>query len=295
MALINCPDCKNNVSTLAENCPHCGRPIKSLVAHLEKGGKNTPTPAGFQRIKAGEFTMGSPLHQEEREEREKPHLVKINRDFILKQTQVTQKEWLEIMGNNPSYFKNGQDDCPVEGISWFSAVMFCNLLSIQEGLEEAYLLRDQDGRIPEDEFEIKEVIFKGLNCKGYRLPTEAEWEYACRAGTSETRYGSLDQIAWYAENSEEKTHPVGQKQANAWGIYDMLGNVWEWCWDRYSSYPSGKNQSIDPTGPAAGTFRIMRGGGWRIRPSRCRAAYRGYDRPFYRYHFSFRPARTVGR
>ena len=151
------------------------------------------------------------------------HPVKISRPFFLGIHEVTQGQYQAVMGNNPSLFK-GSDDLPVENVSWLDAVGFCNKLSEREKRTPFYRI---DGT---------EVTIVGGN--GYRLPTEAEWEYACRA-KSTTLYpfgddaGKLGEHAWYDGNSEGKTHPVGQKLPNAWGLYDMLGNVWEWCADWY--------------------------------------------------------------
>ena len=125
----------------------------------------------------------------------------------------------------------------------------------------------------------------------YRLPTEAEWEYAARAGTTGPRYGETDEIAWYAGNSGGRTHPVGRKRPNAWGLHDMLGNVWEWTADWYGPYPSGA--ASDPRGPASGSFRVRRGGGWYSDAGRCRSADRNGFEPSYRdFNLGFRLARV---
>ena len=164
-------------------------------------------------------------------------------------TEVTQAQWKQIMGNNPSYFKGDQN--PVEEVSWNSAMAFCKKLTERE---------QRAGRLP-----------KGW---AYTLPTEAQWEYACRAGTTGKYAGDLDSMAWYGnKKSGKKTHPVGTKKPNAWGLYDMHGNVWEWCLDEYGMYHS-KNV-IDPIGDnwGSGTFMI-RGGSWRSGASGCRSANR---------------------
>ena len=125
----------------------------------------------------------------------------------------------------------------------------------------------------------------------YRLPTEAEWEYAARAGTSGDRYGNLDAIAWYGDNSGSRTHPVGRKAPNAWGLHDMLGNVWEWTQDWYGDYPGGS--VTDPQGPASGSERVFRGGSWGGFARYCRASFRGYDSPGFRAgYLGFRLLRT---
>lgn len=155
--------------------------------------------------------------------------------FMLSKFLVNQKDFYEILGKAPSSFKG--DELPVESITWKDAVLFCNALSFKENLKPCYLLGEGD-----------EVEYISL-ADGYRLPTEAEWEYACKAGSNAIRYGDLDSIAWYKKNSDSRTHAIGKKAPNAFGLYDMLGNVWEWCSDIY-----------DET--VYGSYRIFRGGGW---------------------------------
>jgi formylglycine-generating enzyme required for sulfatase activity len=156
--------------------------------------------------------------------------------FLLFKFPVTQDLYFEITNENPSTFKG--DFLPIETVTWKDAANFCNKLSTQIGLVQCY-------QIPEEN---EEIIFE-KSANGFRLPTEAEWEYACKAGTTGIRYGELELIAWYKENSENKTHNVGQKKPNAWGLYDMLGNVWEWCSDLYDT-------------EVYGSYRIFRGGGF---------------------------------
>lgn len=156
--------------------------------------------------------------------------------FLLFKFPVTQGLYFEVTNENPSTFKG--DFLPVETVTFKDAVIFCNKLSVQNDLKPCYSIYDEN----------EEIIFdKSKN--GFRLPTEAEWEYACRAGTTGIRYGVLERIAWYKDNSENKTHNVGHKKPNAWGLYDMLGNVWEWCSDLYDR-------------EVYGTYRIFRGGGF---------------------------------
>lgn len=156
--------------------------------------------------------------------------------FLLSKFAVTQELYFQITGKTPSTYQGGQ--LPVETVSWKEAVIFCNSLSIKLKLTPYYVLY-ADG---------KDVDFDS-DANGFRLPTEAEWEYACKADTSAIRYGELDSIAWYKNNSGDTTHHVGKKEPNAWGLFDMLGNVWEWCSDLYDT-------------EVYGSYRIFRGGGW---------------------------------
>ena len=262
---------------------------------------STP-PAGFELIPSGSFTMGSPADEPGRSDDEEQHRVTISRDFWLQSTEVTQGEWLELMGSSPSYYSECGENCPVERVSWWDAVSYCNALSRREGLEECYELRGCSGvvgggcasgeRFCLGNYECRGVDFVGLSCLGYRLPTESEWEYAARAGTTGSRYGELDVIAWYYGNSGGRTHEVGVKAPNAWGLYDMLGNVAEWTWDLYGDYP--RVDERDPLGHSGGSSRVFRGGGWGGAAHRVRSALRRHDLPAYRLlHLGFRPARTV--
>jgi formylglycine-generating enzyme required for sulfatase activity len=156
--------------------------------------------------------------------------------FLLGKFPVTQELYLEITNEEPSTIKGSKN--PVETVSWKDAVIFCNNVSEKMGLNSFYQIQVDN-----------ETIIFDISANGFRLPTEAEWEYACKAGTTGIRYGDLNNIAWYKENAQMKSHIVGQKEPNDWGLYDMLGNVWEWCSDIY-----------DET--VYGSYRIFRGGGW---------------------------------
>jgi formylglycine-generating enzyme required for sulfatase activity len=181
---------------------------------------------------------------------------------------VMQSWYAEVTGQAPSTAQGGR--LPVEGVSWWDAVRFCNALSRREGLTPAYHLRVD-----------VEVAEWDAFADGYRLPTEAEWEYACRAGTAGPRYGRLDEIAWYRGNSDGRPHAVGGKQPNAWGLYDMLGNVWDWCWDIYDA-------------KVYGTYRVLRGGGWADEHWSCRASVRRRSHPAFRIDDAgFRIARSA--
>ena len=210
------------------------------------------------------FNMGSPTHERDRDDDELQHFVKIFKPFWLGQTAVTQAQWQAVMGSNPSEFQ-GDLNRPVERVSWNDAQEFCRRLSQKVGMS-------------------------------FRLPTEAEWEYACRAGTT-TAYSFGDDpsrivdYAWFKDNSGGSTHPVATKQPNAWGLYDMHGNVAEWCADWYDTYPD--TPTADPQGPATGLYRVSRGGTWTSYPFTCRAATRSSSPAASSYNFcGFRVART---
>jgi formylglycine-generating enzyme required for sulfatase activity len=258
-------------------------------------------PRGFVRVEPGRFTMGSPSSEEGRDDSEVQHTVSISRPFWLQATEVTQGQWEAVMGTKPSYFGACGKDCPVENVSWFDAVAYLNALSKREGLEPCYTMTGCSGRAGggcgsefycAGDYQCNGVAFVGLGCSGYRLPTEAEWEYAARAGTTAARYGQLDAVGWYDGNSGNTTHRVASKQANAWGLHDMLGNVWEWVQDWYASYPSGAVS--DPQGPASGGRRVYRGGGWGSEARNVRAANRVRDAPALRGDdLGLRAARSV--
>jgi formylglycine-generating enzyme required for sulfatase activity/outer membrane protein assembly factor BamB len=193
-------------------------------------------------IKPGTFLMGSPSTEQDRSVNEGPQTqVTLTKGFWMGKYEVTQSEYLAVMGSNPSAIKR-DPNCPVETVTWFNATNYCARLTQRER---------GAGRIPTNSV--------------YRLPTEAEWEYACRAGTStrfsygdDPRYTNLKNYAWYYDISGHTTHPVGQKLPNPWGLYDMHGNVWEWCQDWYGTYRGGA--AVDPQGPASGADRVIRGG-----------------------------------
>jgi formylglycine-generating enzyme required for sulfatase activity len=207
-------------------------------------------------IPAGKFMMGSPESDDTAfADREPQHRVRITKPFYLGVYEVTQEQYEKKMGKNPSRSFKGASD-PVEMVSWDDAVEFCTKLSAKEG-------------------------------KTYRLPTEAEWEYACRAGTT-TVYSfgddesQLGEYAWYGANSRQETHPVGEKKPNAWGLNDMHGNVSEWCADWYDGDYYKDASTDDPSGPVTGSYRVFRGGDWWFGAGRCRAAGRGAYEPAYR-------------
>ncbi len=230
----------------------------------------------FVPVQPGTFTMGSPSSEGGRWDDETQHTVTLTKGFCMQTTEVTQGQWRAVMGSNPSYFTGCGDNCPVESVSWY---------------------------------DVQDFISR-LNEKGegtYRLPSEAEWEYAARAGST-TAFANggisvtdwscnndpnLSAMGWYCGNSGNTTHSVAQKKANSWGLYDMHGNVWEWCQDWYGDYPVGA--VTDPSGPGTGSYRVVRGGGWDCYAYFCRSALRGRSTPAYRSgNLGFRLALSSG-
>ena len=215
-----------------------------------------PAPTNMVFIPPGTFTMGSPANEVDRYNQEGPQTaVMISRGSWLGKHEVTQGEYLALMGSNPSYF-TGNNNRPVETVTWNDATNYCAALTQRERAA---------GRIATNSV--------------YRLPTEAEWEYACRAGTTtrfsygdDPGYANLNLYAWYWDTSGSTTHPVGQKLPNPWGLYDMYGNVDEWCQDWRGTYPGGV--AIDPQGPVSGASRMIRGGDWDYSTGYCRLASR---------------------
>jgi formylglycine-generating enzyme required for sulfatase activity len=223
-------------------------------------------------VPPGEFLMGSPNSEQDRSDGELQHRVRMTKPFYLGVYEVTQWEYERVMGASPSHFKESGNSAPVEMVSWDEAQEFCRKLSALPAEQAAGWV--------------------------YRLPTEAEWEYACRAGsTSRFCFGDsddgLDAYAWFGNNSDSKTHPVGLKKPNAWGLYDMHGNVWEWCADWYDSGYYVASPSSDPQGPSSGSDRVSRGGGWLYRPGDCRSSYRdGFSPGIRSFDLGFRVARS---
>lgn len=270
LSVQKCTVCGAEVKLDWKACPKCGT-LVGAAAQPAGSGKtaetdNSPLQAGSKKtlevkgvafdfcwIPPGEFLMGS-----EDEETAKPmHVVQISKGFWMGRTPVTQRQWQALMDSNPSKFKN-RDDHPVENVSWDDCQKFI-------------------GRMNQ------------LANRRFRLPTEAQWEYACRAGTTGEYYGLLDEIGWYKDNSNGSTKEVAKLKANAWGLYDMLGNVMEWCQDWYDYSDAGWEYYAisplqDPQGPISGSYRVCRGSYWGHIASSLYVAYRtGYD-PGLHYH-----------
>lgn len=243
--------------TLAKETP---KALPQPVPDASSTGNQTFTVNGVSfnmiKVQGGTFTMGATSEQgSDAYSDEKPtHQVTLS-DYYIGETEVTQELWQAVMGSNPSYFSGM--NLPVEKVSWDDCQTFITKLNQLTG-------------------------------KNFRLPTEAEWEYAARGGQKSRGYkyagsNTLSVVAWYTDNSGSKTHPVKQKQANELGLYDMSGNVLEWCQDWYGSYSS--NAQTNPTGPSSGPSRVFRGGSWGYSASNCRVAYRNFNSPGYRYYY----------
>ena len=241
-------------------------------------------------LPGGEFFMGSPEEEQGRSPDEERHRVEVSA-FAMAKYPVTQKQYQEVMGWNPSDFREAPadgtraEDRPVERVTWFFAVRFCNKLSERAGRKPCYRIigsQESSGGARQVEWD--------READGYRLPTEAEWEYACRAGT-ETAYSfgddeaQLDDHAWCASNSGNMTHAVGQKKPNRWGFHDLHGNVWEWCWDWCEGNKVTSDTSVtsvtltNPMGPPTGSWRVLRGGSYVYGPGILRSAFRFWSEP----------------
>jgi formylglycine-generating enzyme required for sulfatase activity len=240
-----------------------------------------PVPASMVKINGGIFMMGSPSDGPGYNPNETRHKVTVS-DFYIGNFPVTQKEYQEAMGTNPSKFI--ADNHPVDSVTWYDAIEYCNKRSQMEGLTPAYI-RSGD------------KVTWNKKANGYRLPTEAEWEYACRAGTT-TAYNTgadviTDNTGWYNANSDGKSHSSGQKPANAWGLYDMHGNVSEWCWDWFNAAYYSSSPTKDPAGSGSGTNRVLRGGDWSSEDIHVRSARRNSAKPNGEwFSFGFRVVRN---
>jgi len=297
--------------------------VRHALALLESGEGESelsmPVPRDMVKVEAGGFWFGTPKASSPRDKDEQYRHVVIDKPFLIAKLEVTQGEWRELMDTEPSFFSECGDDCPVEQVNLYEALSYCNARSSAEGLEACYVMDRCNGASPGEELRCMGAWFSGSACQGYRLPTEEEWEYAARAGTSTAVYSGplqirsgfdapvLENIAWYGGNSgvdysgldcaEWKgrakqsptcgTHPVGRKRPNSYGLYDMIGNVWEWVWPVTPSQTEEESYQASPR-------QTTRGGSWYNDARDCRAANRFYlDGRVSYFNTGFRVARSL--
>lgn len=257
-----------------------GEPVEDLPPQASPAAEPKSQPSRpplpdleLVSIPAGRFLMGSPEEEEGRYDNEGPvHEVGISAFHCMK-TPVTRRLYASVMGTDPGWPEGDADDRPINKVNWLDAIDFCNRLSEREGLAPCYKRMEED-----------EVTWH-REAGGYRLPTETEWEYSCRAGT-QTRWSfgnkeeRLADHAWFQENAKGTPQPVGRRKPNPWGLHDVHGNVWEWCWDRYGNH----NPSLarDPAGPTENSGRVLRGGSFRDGAEVLRSAIRGWAKPVFR-------------
>ena len=268
-----------------------------------------PVPTAFINIPAGSFTMGSPDDEICRGEDEAEHTVTLTKGFFMQQVEVTRGMWADLKSAQPDLPDDPSDtqyspttDHPVQYVTWHEAILFANLKSLEDGYSQCYFRDAAFTVVVNADNYMDGMIYCNFDTDGYRLPTEAEWEYACRAGTTgvfsfdEPDYSedncsgciagdlpALQQYCIYCANHNEQTGSGGSKLPNPWDLYDMHGNVWEWCWDFYGEYPTGS--VTDPTGPSDGDYHVRRGGAWRLAAHTCRSASRFMITPDYRFTF----------
>ena len=249
----------------------CGRETTTTNPPPQNNPTNASSPTNvvaaskpeMLRIAGGKFVMGTKAESDSQ-----PHEVVISSFFIDKYL-VTQEQYQKVMGNNPARWKGDRN--PIEQVRWSDAVRFCNKRSEMDGLQPCYDLNTWQCN---------------FEANGYRLPTEAEWEYACRAGTTSIySFGDdpakLGEYAWYDKNSSLRPHPVGQKKPNPWGLYDMHGNIWQWCNDFYKVEYYNESPKENPRGPKEGETKVLRGGCWKTSSETCGSAYRYNENPGY--------------
>lgn len=279
--------------------------VSSDVADLGSDARrdaSLPTPGAWVVIAARTFTMGSPPEEACREPNEAQHTVELTRDYEIMATELTRAQFLAQMGYDPTSDQRCGPSCPVTDITWHEAAAFCNALSLKAGLAPCYVC---SGKQLATSCLVAEA-FAASNysaCPGYRLPTDAEWEHAYRADTTTALYnGALencqgsdpraDEIAWHSGNSGERVHQGGQKAPNPWGLYDMAGNVYDWCYDWNSTLDD--SPSTDPVGPSTGSAKVVRGGSFTHSATFIRAANRGNRVPYERYnHVGARCVRSL--
>lgn len=278
--IIGLTACSGNTETTKGEQPDMEKAVKISEPKKTSDKKQENIPEGFVLISGGTYTMGSPETESWRGSDETEHSVTVD-DFYMGSCEVTQTEYTELMGENPSSFSGG--DLPVDNVTWYEAIAYCNARSEADGLTSAYIIDGQN-------------VSWDRSADGYRLPTEAEWEYACRAGTEtpfntensisaeeanyfghypyliEENYFEQDNLETQPGEYRQTTVPVGSFAPNQWGLYDMHGNVEEWCWDYYGAYNT--EPQTNPSGPVSGTLRVNRGGGWNDFAKHIRSAYR---------------------
>jgi formylglycine-generating enzyme required for sulfatase activity len=301
--------------------------VEEAGKDLKEGGPDIPTPdqgvpvtPKWVTVKAGTFKMGSPTSESCRNSDETQHHVTLTHKFEIQSTEVTQGQFKALMGYNPSKFPSCGINCPVEGVSWHTAAAYCNALSKKRSITPCYLCSGAGANVVCQETTATQG--KGIySCLGFRLPTEAEWEYSYRAGTSTAFYSggitncssadaNADKIGWYTYNSKVQysgcsdlsnaggdkcsgPHPGGKKGPNIWGLHDMAGNVHEWCHDNYQK-ALGTSATTDPVGSTSGLGRVVRGGSWHRPPGFVRAADRYTYMPTGQSSFlGFRCVRTL--
>ena len=249
--------------------PGCDRKAATEETKATPAPENEPASANpaaakapeMVKIPAGKFVMG-----DKDEVDAPPHEVAVSA-FLMDARLVTQEVFQKVMGTNPSRWKGGTN--PVEQLRWSDAAKFCNKRSEAEGLQPCYDMQ---------------TLKCNFDATGYRLPTEAEWEYACRAGTTTPYFfgdtpAKLGEYAWFQKNAGGRPHPVGQKQPNPWGLYDITGNVWEWCNDYYKVDYYQESPKENPRGPSEGEKMVLRGGAFKFSPENCRSGVRYNESP----------------
>lgn len=278
-----------------------------VVTGLTSDGQDVKSPAISVRIcpaasqlnqmilvSGGSFQMGLTKRSKA------THTVTLD-SFYIGKHEVTQKEWLKVMSSNPSLHSD-DISCPVENITWYDVLVFCNRLSLEENLEPCYTINgsqnpDSWGNIPEGQDSVWDSASCNWSAKGYRMATEAEWEFVARGGRHSAGYkysgsDSIDIVAWYIPNSNAKTHPAEMKSSNELGLYDLSGNVWEWCWDWYGHYST--TPQTNPHGVSTGYNRVLRGGSFANNSYHCEVGVRDNHTPNYKSsHLGIRLVRRL--